>query len=62
MALNIRNPETGKLAEALTRLTGETKTEAVTRFSIAKTQRAEQKSASAARTATHASMHSADSR
>lgn len=30
MALNIRNPETEKLAEALARLTGETKTEAVT--------------------------------
>lgn len=30
MALNIRNPETEKLAEALVRLTGETKTEAVT--------------------------------
>ena len=31
MALNIRNSETEKLAEALARLTGETKTEAVTR-------------------------------
>lgn len=31
MALNIRNPETGRLAEALAQLTGETKTEAVTR-------------------------------
>ncbi|MBI5441083.1 MAG: type II toxin-antitoxin system VapB family antitoxin [Deltaproteobacteria bacterium] len=31
MALNIRNPETEKLAEALARLTGETKTDAVTR-------------------------------
>lgn len=31
MALNIRNPETEKLAEALAKLTGETKTEAVTR-------------------------------
>jgi antitoxin VapB len=31
MALNIRNPETEKLAEALARLTGETKTAAVTR-------------------------------
>ena len=30
MALNIRNSETEKLAEALARLTGETKTEAVT--------------------------------
>jgi antitoxin VapB len=30
MALNIRNPETEKLAEALAKLTGETKTEAVT--------------------------------
>lgn len=30
MALNIRNPETEKLAEAVSRLTGETKTEAVT--------------------------------
>lgn len=30
MALNIRNAETEKLAEALARLTGETKTEAVT--------------------------------
>jgi len=31
MALNIRNPETEKLAETLAKLTGETKTEAVTR-------------------------------
>jgi antitoxin VapB len=31
MALNIRNPETERLAEALSRLTGETKTEAVKR-------------------------------
>jgi antitoxin VapB len=31
MALNIRNPETEQLAEKLARLTGETKTEAVTR-------------------------------
>ena len=31
MALNIRNPETERLAEALVKLTGETKTEAVTR-------------------------------
>lgn len=31
MALNIRNPETEQLAEALAKLTGETKTEAVTR-------------------------------
>jgi len=31
MALNIRNPEAEKLAAALARLTGETKTEAVTR-------------------------------
>jgi antitoxin VapB len=30
MALNIRNRETEKLAEALSKLTGETKTEAVT--------------------------------
>jgi antitoxin VapB len=30
MALNIRNPEAEKLAEALANLTGETKTEAVT--------------------------------
>ena len=30
MALNIRNAETEKLAEALAKLTGETKTEAVT--------------------------------
>jgi antitoxin VapB len=30
LALNIRNPETEKLAEALAKLTGETKTEAVT--------------------------------
>jgi antitoxin VapB len=30
MALNIRNPETEKLAETLAKLTGETKTEAVT--------------------------------
>jgi antitoxin VapB len=31
MALNIRNPETERLAEALARETGETKTEAVTK-------------------------------
>ncbi|KAA0252966.1 PSK operon transcription factor [Acidobacteria bacterium ACD] len=31
MALNIRNPEAEKLAEAVARLAGETKTEAVTR-------------------------------
>ena len=31
MTLNIRNPETDRLARALARLTGETKTEAVTR-------------------------------
>lgn len=31
MALNIRNPETEKLAAELARVTGETKTEAVTR-------------------------------
>ncbi|MCP3982674.1 MAG: type II toxin-antitoxin system VapB family antitoxin [bacterium] len=31
MALNIRNPETEKLADELSRLTGETKTEAVRR-------------------------------
>jgi antitoxin VapB len=30
MALNIRNPETERLAEELAKLTGETKTEAVT--------------------------------
>ena len=30
MALNIRNPETERLAAAVARLTGETKTEAVT--------------------------------
>jgi antitoxin VapB len=30
MALNIRNPETERLAETLAKLTGETKTEAVT--------------------------------
>ena len=30
MALNIRNPETERLAEALAKLTGETKTHAVT--------------------------------
>lgn len=30
MALNIRNPETEQLAETLAKLTGETKTEAVT--------------------------------
>lgn len=30
MALNIRNSETEKLAEALAKITGETKTEAVT--------------------------------
>lgn len=31
MALNIRNPEVEKLAESLSKLTGETKTEAVRR-------------------------------
>lgn len=31
MALNIRNPETERLAQALSHLTGESKTEAVTR-------------------------------
>ena len=31
MALNIRNPETERLAEAVAKLAGETKTEAVTR-------------------------------
>lgn len=31
MALNIRNPEAERLAEALAKLTGETKTEAVIR-------------------------------
>ncbi len=31
MALNIRNPETEELAEALAKLTGETKTQAVTK-------------------------------
>jgi antitoxin VapB len=31
MALNIRNPETERLAEALAKLTGETKTEVVTK-------------------------------
>jgi antitoxin VapB len=31
MALNIRNPETERLAEELARLAGETKTEAVTK-------------------------------
>ncbi len=31
MALNIRNPETEELAETLAKLTGETKTEAVTK-------------------------------
>jgi antitoxin VapB len=31
MALNIRNPETEQLAAALAKLTGETKTEAVTK-------------------------------
>lgn len=31
MAINIRNPEVEELAEALSRLTGETKTEAVRR-------------------------------
>ena len=30
MALNIRNPETEKLAESIAKLTGESKTEAVT--------------------------------
>jgi antitoxin VapB len=30
MALNIRNPETERLAETLAKLTGETKTQAVT--------------------------------
>ena len=31
MALNIRNPETEQLAEVLAKLTGETKTQAVTK-------------------------------
>jgi antitoxin VapB len=31
MALNIRNPEAERLAEAVAKLTGETKTQAVTR-------------------------------
>ena len=31
MALNVRNPEAERLAEALARLAGETKTEAVTK-------------------------------
>ena len=31
MALNIRNPEAEKLADTLARLTGETKTDAVTK-------------------------------
>ena len=31
MALNIRNPEAERLADAVAKLTGETKTEAVTR-------------------------------
>lgn len=31
MALNIRNPETEQLVDALVKLTGETKTDAVTR-------------------------------
>jgi antitoxin VapB len=31
MALNIRNPETEQLAETLAKLTGETKTQAVTK-------------------------------
>ena len=31
MALNIRNPETEELAETLAKLTGETKTQAVTK-------------------------------
>jgi antitoxin VapB len=31
MALNIRNPETEELAEAMAKLTGETKTQAVTK-------------------------------
>ena len=31
MALNIRNPETERLAETLAKLTGETKTQAVTK-------------------------------
>jgi antitoxin VapB len=31
MALNIRNPETERLAEAVAKLAGETKTDAVTR-------------------------------
>lgn len=31
MAINIRNPETDRLARALARLTGESKTEAITR-------------------------------
>ena len=42
MALNIRNPETEKLAEALAKLTGESKTEAVTqalRYRLARLRR-----------------------
>jgi antitoxin VapB len=42
MALNIRNPETERLAERLAKLTGETKTEAVTqalRDRLARVQR-----------------------
>ncbi len=33
MALNIRNPETERLAETVAKLTGETKTQAVTKAS-----------------------------
>ena len=48
MALNIRNPETERLAEALARLTGESKTEAVTkairdRLSRVRRQRAQKR-------------------
>ncbi len=46
MALNIRNPATEKLAAALARLTGETKTEAVTKAvqeRLERTRRAQSK-------------------
>lgn len=39
MALNIRNAETERLAEALASLTGETKTEAVTRALLDRLER-----------------------
>lgn len=39
MALNIRNPETERLAAELAKLTGETKTEAVTKAILSRLKR-----------------------